>query len=159
MPINISALVESVVQLSQISALSSIPMSPNRVREDYTYDTVKVFRVCQVSPDDTQYLPATTPVTPPDSEILPTSLIPPDPDCLLPGGTGSFDSILTCQSLIEQATDLSRLSIQVLGQYATSLNHMSSEVMRLAFDPEIFPAEVIDTIAPVLRVHRATTHM
>ena len=52
-PINISALVESVVQLSQISALSSVPMSPNRVCEDYTYDTVDVFPVFQVSPDAT----------------------------------------------------------------------------------------------------------
>ena len=48
-PIRISALVESVVQLSQISALSSVQRSPNRVREDYTYDTVYVFPVFQVS--------------------------------------------------------------------------------------------------------------
>ena len=34
-PVIISPLVESVVQLSQISALSSVQMSPNRVREDY----------------------------------------------------------------------------------------------------------------------------
>ena len=82
MLINISALVESVVQLSQISALSSIPMSPNRVCEDYTYYTVDVFPVFQVSPDDMQYLPATSPVTPPASELLPTSPIPTDPDSL-----------------------------------------------------------------------------
>ena len=105
-PINITALAERVVQLSQISALSSVPMSPNWVREDYIYDTVDVFPVFQVSPDDTKYLPATSPVT----EIVLSSLIPPDPDCLPPGATGSFESILDCQSLIEQATDFSRLS-------------------------------------------------
>ena len=109
-PITISALVESVVQLSQIYALSSVPMSPNRVREDYTYDTVDVFPVFQVSPDAMEYLPATSPVTPPELESLPTSPIPPDPDCLPPGETGSFDSLLDCQSLIEQSTDLSRLT-------------------------------------------------
>ena len=51
MPVNISAQIESVVQLSQISAFSSVQLSPNRVREDYTYDTVDVFPVFQVSPD------------------------------------------------------------------------------------------------------------
>ena len=103
-------LIESVVQLSQISALSSVQLSPNRVREDYTYDIVDVFPVFQVSPDTAEYLPTTSPVTPPDSGSLPTSLIPPDPDSLPPGGTGSFDSLLGWQSLIEQATDMSLLS-------------------------------------------------
>ena len=35
-PISITALVESVVHFSQISELSSVPMSPKRVREDFT---------------------------------------------------------------------------------------------------------------------------
>ena len=47
--------VNRVVQLSQISAQSSVPMSPNRVCEDYTYDTVDVFPVFQVSQDATEY--------------------------------------------------------------------------------------------------------
>ena len=33
-PVNISELVESAVKLSQIYALSSVQLSPNRVRED-----------------------------------------------------------------------------------------------------------------------------
>ena len=45
-------------------------------------------------------------------------------------------------------------NLQVLGQYVTSLNFMSSEVMRLAFGPELCPTEAIDAIAPVPRVHR-----
>ena len=49
-PVNISGLVESVVQLSQIYALSSLQLSHNRVREDYAYDTMDVFPVFQVSP-------------------------------------------------------------------------------------------------------------
>ena len=68
LPINITTLVESVVHLSQIFALSSVPMSPNRVRAVYTFDTVAVFPVFQVSPDDVQYLSATSQVTPPASE-------------------------------------------------------------------------------------------
>ena len=89
-------------------------MSPNRVREDYTYDIVDVFPVFQVSPDATEYLPATSPLTPHESESLPISPIAPDPDCLPPGATGSFDSILDCQSLIEQATYLSQLSTPLI---------------------------------------------
>ena len=55
----------------------------------------------QVSPDTAEYLPATSPVTPPVTGSLPTSPTPPDTDSLPPG----------CDlSLIEQATDLSRLS-------------------------------------------------
>ena len=104
-------LAESVVHLSQIYALSSVLMSPNRVWEDYTFDTVDVFLVFQVSPDDTQYLPVTSPVTPPAPEMVPSSPIPPDTDCLSLGATGSFDSVLNCQSLIEQAMDLLQLLI------------------------------------------------
>ena len=109
-PVTISALMESVVQLSHISALSSVQLSPNRVREDYIYETVDVSPMFQVSRDTAEYLPATSPVTPLDSGSLPTSPIPPDPDPLPPGATGSFDSLLGCQGLIEQAPDLSRLS-------------------------------------------------
>ena len=70
-PVNISALVESVVQSSQISALSSVQLSPNRVREDYSYDTLDVFAVFQVSPEIDGYLPDTSPITPPVSGELP----------------------------------------------------------------------------------------
>ena len=71
-PVNISALIESVVHLSHICALSSVQLSPNRVREDYTYDTVDEFPVFQVSPDAAEYLPATSPVTLPVARSLPT---------------------------------------------------------------------------------------
>ena len=53
-------------------------------------------------------------------------------------------------------------NLQVLGPYVTSLNHMSSEVMRLAFGPELFPSEAVNAVAPVPqvhRVHRAATQM
>ena len=50
-------------------------------------------------------------------------------------------------------------NLQVLGQDVTSLNRMSSEVMRLAFGPAIFPSEAINVVALVSQVHRAATHM
>ena len=68
-PVNISVLVESIVQLSQISALSSVQLSPNWVHEDYSYDTMDVFPVFQVSPEIDRYLPATSPVTPPVTDF------------------------------------------------------------------------------------------
>ena len=92
--VNISALVESVVQLSHISALSSVQLSLNRVREDYSYDTMDVFLAFLVSPDIDGYIPATSPVTPPVSGELLTSPATLGSDSLPPGATGSLDSLI-----------------------------------------------------------------
>ena len=109
----VQSLVESVVQLSQVSAISSV-QSPNRVHEDYVYDTMDVFPVFQVSPEIDGYLPGTSPVTPPVSRELPTSPATLGSDTLPPRTTGSLDSLIggpaMSRSLIEQATVLSRLS-------------------------------------------------
>ena len=45
-----------------------------------------------------------------------------------------------------------RSNLQVLGQFVTSLNRMSSEVMRLAFGHEPYPSEAIQSVAPSPRV-------
>ena len=50
-------------------------------------------------------------------------------------------------------------NLQVLGQFVTSLNRMSSEVMRLAFANEPFPTEAIQSVAPSHRVCRAAHYM
>ena len=50
-------------------------------------------------------------------------------------------------------------NLQVLGQFVTSLNRMSSEVMRLAFGHEPYPSEVIQSVAPSPRVRRAAHYM
>ena len=50
-------------------------------------------------------------------------------------------------------------NLQVLGQFVTSLNRMSSEVLRLAFGPEVFPSEAVNVISPVPRAHRAAHYM
>ena len=50
-------------------------------------------------------------------------------------------------------------NLQVLGQFVTSLNRMSSEVMRVAFAHEPFPTEAIQSVAPSHRVRRAAHYM
>ena len=50
-------------------------------------------------------------------------------------------------------------NLQVLQQFVTSLNRMSSEVMRVAFDREPFPSEAVQTVAPAHRVRRAAHYM
>ena len=46
-------------------------------------------------------------------------------------------------------------NLQVLGQFVTSLNRMSSEVMRLAFGQEQYHSEEIQSVAQSPRAHRA----
>ena len=50
-------------------------------------------------------------------------------------------------------------NLLVLGQFVTSLNRMSSEVMRVAFDREPFPTESVQFVAPSHRVRRAAHYM
>ena len=38
-------------------------------------------------------------------------------------------------------------NLQVLQHFVTSLNRMSAEVMRVAFDRELFPSEAVQTMA------------
>ena len=49
--------------------------------------------------------------------------------------------------------------VQVLQQFVTSLNRMSSEVMRVAFDREPFPSVVVQNVASAHRVRRAAHYM
>ena len=48
---------------------------------------------------------------------------------------------------LQRDAGLMASNLQVLGQYVTSLNRMSSEVMRLAFGPEHFPSEAVNVVA------------
>ena len=50
-------------------------------------------------------------------------------------------------------------NLQVLGQFMTSLNTMSSEVMQLAFVHKPFPTEAVQLLAPSHRVRRAAHYM
>ena len=50
-------------------------------------------------------------------------------------------------------------NLQVLGQFVTSLNRMSSEVMRLAFGQEQYPSAAVQSVAPSPRARRAAHYM
>ena len=50
-------------------------------------------------------------------------------------------------------------NLQVLRQYVTSLNRMSSEVMRLAFGHEPYPSEAVQSVVPSPRFRRAAHYM
>ena len=50
-------------------------------------------------------------------------------------------------------------NVQVLQQFVTSLNRTSSEVMRVAFGREPFPADAMQQVVPSYRVRRAAHYM
>ena len=50
-------------------------------------------------------------------------------------------------------------NIQVLGQFVTSPNRMSSEVMRVAFDREPFPSDDVQYVTPSHRIRRVAHYM
>ena len=64
---------------SQVSLISSVQLLPNRVREDFTYDTLDVFPVFQVSQKADGYFPDTSPVMSPDARSIPSSQVAPAP--------------------------------------------------------------------------------
>ena len=113
MPTSIWELLDSVAQICRMSALPSVQFSPNREREDWTSETVDVFPVYQVSPNNTGYSPETSPVMPPLPGCFLTSQISPGLDFPPPGATGSFDSLLV-DDLLNQTTDLLHLSPPLL---------------------------------------------
>ena len=60
---------------------------------------------------------------------------------------------------IQRDAGLIMSNLQVLGQFVTSLNRMSSEVLRLTFGQEGFPSFAVQAISPSPRVHRAAHYM
>ena len=56
-------------------------------------------------------------------------------------------------------TMLVALQLQVLGQFATSLDRMLSEVLCVAFAHKPFPTEAVQFVAPSHRVRRAAHYM
>ena len=50
-------------------------------------------------------------------------------------------------------------NLQILDQFVTSLNRMSSEVMQVSFDHEPFPTEAVQSVAPTHHVQRAAHYM
>ena len=60
---------------------------------------------------------------------------------------------------LQHDVELMMSNLQVLGQFAMSLNHMSSEVMRLAFGQERFPSDAVQAVSPSPRICRAAYYI
>ena len=75
-PLEISPVADHLATLnpqeSQVSRLSSVQLSPNRVCEDL-YNTLDVFPMFTVSPRTDGYLPCVSPVTSPSSPVPPAA--------------------------------------------------------------------------------------
>ena len=95
-----------------LSAVSSVQISPNRVREDCSSVTLDVYPVYEVSTNTTYYVPTISPVTP---QIPEGSLLPPGPESLPLGAPASLDSLLAYDiTLLDRDTDLSLLAVPLL---------------------------------------------
>ena len=69
------------------------------------------------------------------------------------------DQAVSAALQLQHDAGLMMSNLQVLGQFVTSLNRISSEVMRLAFNQEQYPSEAIQSVAPSPRVRRAAHYM
>ena len=69
------------------------------------------------------------------------------------------EEAVTAALQLQHDAGLITSNLQVLGQFVTSLNRMSSEVMRLAFGKDVFPSDALEAISPAPRIHRAMHYM
>ena len=63
------------------------------------------------------------------------------------------------QAALQHDAGLILSNLQVLSQFVTLLNRMSSEVMQLTFAHKPFPMEAVQSVAPSHRVRRAAHYM
>ena len=89
-------------QGSQVSQLSSVQLSPNRVRLDFDMDTVDVFPVFVASPRSGGYLPPVSPVSSPE---LPSSRASPAAGSLPDEAAASRDRVIGSLSTSLSITD------------------------------------------------------
>ena len=99
------------------SGVISVPVvvsTPNRVREDFDFESIDVFPVCPVSPRSDGYFPSASSVSSPIALSTPGSPAVPAPGYLLNKATGSFDSTVgspvTSLLITDNAADLTLLS-------------------------------------------------
>ena len=69
------------------------------------------------------------------------------------------DKTLAAALQLQHDAGLILSNIQVLQQFVTSLNRTSSEVMRVAFGREPFPADAMQQVVPSYCVRRAAHYM
>ena len=101
----------SVGELSEIrnpKESLSVPLSPNRVSEDFEFGTMDAFPVYTVSPETDGYFPSVSPVSSPGSLVASTA------GSVLDEVTGSFHSTLgspaTSLSIMDNASNLHLVS-------------------------------------------------
>ena len=71
----------------------------------------------------------------------------------------NHDEAVSAALQLQHDAGLMMTNLQVLGQFVTSLNRMSSEVMRLAFGQELYPADAMQAVSPSPRVRQAAHYM
>ena len=72
---------------------------------------------------------------------------------------GIHEKTLAAALQLQHDAGLILSNVQVLQQFVTSLNRTSSEVMRIAFGREPFPADAMQQVVPSYRVRRAAHYM
>ena len=93
----------------ELPAVSSVLISPNRVREDCSSVSLDVYPVYEVSQDSTGFILSTAPGEPTSPAV---SLPPSDPESLPPAAPVVVDGVLACDlNLLDRGTDLSLLAI------------------------------------------------
>ena len=70
-----------------------------------------------------------------------------------------WDRTMSAALQLQHDAGLILSNLQVLGQFVTSLNRMSSEVMPVAFMNKPFPTEAVQFVAPSHRVRRVAHYM
>ena len=85
--------------------------------------------------------------------------LPAQPSSGLLAASYSRDQAISAALQLQRDAGLIMSNLQVPGQFVTSLNRMSSEVMRLAFGHEPYPSEAVQSVAPSPRVRRAAHYM
>ena len=71
----------------------------------------------------------------------------------------THDEAVATALQLQRDAGLMMTNLQILSQFVTSLNRMSSEVMRLAFGREQYPADAMQAVLPSSRVRRAAHYM
>ena len=69
------------------------------------------------------------------------------------------EDAVTAALQLQRDAGLMSSNLQILGQFVTSLNRMSSEVFSLAVGPESFPPVAVNSPSPVPRASRAANYM
>ena len=130
--------------------LDSLPGCQYRITSYYATDRPDLKPVCGLNLHDPRFLEY---VGVPES----ARLLSRAPDYWL--HHMSRDQAISATLQLQRNAGLIMSNLQVLDQFVTSLNRMSSEVMRLAFGHEPYPSEAIQSVAPSLRVRRAAHYM